>query len=107
MEEFVNGANIRKIPSCRHIFHPECLMKWLSGPNQMEEQRCPMCNEVITVEVLERAIVEESAKKKGWFSKSTGISPSPSRGNQVAPSYPHIVNPSMHDSISPRTQAAI
>ena len=37
MEEFVNGASIRKIPSCRHIFHPECLMKWLSGPNQMEE----------------------------------------------------------------------
>ena len=31
MDAFVNGAKVRKIPSCRHIFHDECLMKWLSG----------------------------------------------------------------------------
>ena len=36
MEEFKNGTEIRKIPSCRHIFHEECIMKWLSGSNQME-----------------------------------------------------------------------
>ncbi len=31
MEAFVNGVKVRKIPSCRHIFHDECVMKWLSG----------------------------------------------------------------------------
>ena len=31
MEAFEDGAKVRKIPSCRHIFHDECLMKWLSG----------------------------------------------------------------------------
>ena len=31
MEVFENGADVRKIPSCRHIFHDDCLMKWLSG----------------------------------------------------------------------------
>ena len=31
MEPYEAGAQIRKIPSCRHIFHDECLMKWLSG----------------------------------------------------------------------------
>jgi len=31
MEVFNNKSKVRKIPSCRHIFHDECLMKWLSG----------------------------------------------------------------------------
>ena len=31
MEVFENGGDVRKIPSCRHIFHDDCLMKWLSG----------------------------------------------------------------------------
>jgi len=31
MESFNNGTKIRKVPSCRHIFHEDCLMKWLSG----------------------------------------------------------------------------
>ena len=34
MEAFSNGTKIRKIPSCRHIFHDECVMKWLSGSQQ-------------------------------------------------------------------------
>lgn len=31
MDQFNVGVKVRKIPSCRHIFHDECLMKWLSG----------------------------------------------------------------------------
>lgn len=52
MEEFVVGAKVRKIPSCRHILHDECLMKWFSQPQQMEAQKCPMCNSDITLQIL-------------------------------------------------------
>ena len=31
METFDGGEKVRKVPSCRHIFHDDCLMKWLSG----------------------------------------------------------------------------
>lgn len=34
MEAFVNGVKVRKMPSCKHIFHDDCLMKWLSGSQQ-------------------------------------------------------------------------
>ena len=56
MDPFVSGAKIRKIPSCKHFFHDECLMKWLSGSNQVDSQKCPLCNEDITVDLLEKAI---------------------------------------------------
>ena len=87
MEEFKNGTEIRKIPSCRHIFHSECIMKWLSGTNQMDQQRCPMCNEEITVQILEHAIQEESAKKRGIRrddrnSSSMSRHPPPNHSNQ-------------------------
>ena len=88
MEEFTNGVSIRKVPSCRHIFHSECIMKWLSGPNQQEQQRCPMCNEEITVELLEKAIAEESGKKKSSIFNLIGKSGRDSNissQNQVAP----------------------
>lgn len=74
MEAFTNGTKIRKVPSCRHIFHDDCLMKWLSGVQQMDGQKCPMCNSDITIQILEKAIEEESSKKKlqnkdsGFFS---------------------------------------
>jgi len=34
-----------------------------------------MCNENITVEILEKAIIDESAKKGGWFNKKSSVSP--------------------------------
>lgn len=34
MEAFNSSSKVRKIPSCRHILHDECLMKWLSGSQQ-------------------------------------------------------------------------
>jgi len=29
LENFTKGAKVRKIPTCRHIFHDACLMKWI------------------------------------------------------------------------------
>ena len=63
MDNFVNGAKVRRIPSCRHIFHDHCLMKWLGGGQQVDNQKCPMCNSDITIEILEKAIEEDEAKK--------------------------------------------
>lgn len=31
MEQFKNGEKVRKIPTCRHLFHEKCIVQWLAG----------------------------------------------------------------------------
>lgn len=64
MEPFLNDTLIRKLPHCKHIFHDQCLMKWLDGPTQQESQKCPSCNVPITVELLEKALYDEQNSKR-------------------------------------------
>lgn len=80
MDTFVTGAPIRKIPSCRHIFHDDCIMKWLHGENQIIEQKCPQCNSVLTPAILEVAIHEESQKGRrgGSATRDRAVLASPS-----------------------------
>lgn len=52
MEPFVEGERLRKLSTCRHMFHDKCLMQWLAGDQQIQSQKCPQCNEPITVESI-------------------------------------------------------
>ena len=70
MDVFIEGKIIRRLPTCHHIFHDKCLMKWLDGPTQQQSQKCPMCNAELTVEIIEKAISEEQQKNK----KKNGLS---------------------------------
>ena len=47
MEPFREGAKIKRIPNCRHFFHPECIAQWFESKSQEDEQRCPQCNIVL------------------------------------------------------------
>jgi hypothetical protein len=46
MEEFKRGVLVRKVPTCQHIFHDKCLLKWLASSQQQQHEtaKCPMCN---------------------------------------------------------------
>lgn len=39
LQYFENGEELMKIPLCNHIFHENCLRRWL-----VEWQRCPNCD---------------------------------------------------------------
>lgn len=39
MQYFYQGEELMKIPICEHIFHGQCLKKWL-----VEWQKCPSCD---------------------------------------------------------------
>ena len=55
MEKFKVGTKIRKIPTCRHIFHEDCLLTWLKTALQTDEQKCPLCNSEVFPEAYEYA----------------------------------------------------
>ena len=51
-------------------------MTWLSGPQQVETQRCPMCNDEIQIPKLQAAIAEQDqAKGSGFFGSIFNRSP--------------------------------
>lgn len=57
---------IRKIPTCRHVFHTKCIDSWFQSKMSEPNQRCPMCNTEITVAKLKEALKakpEESKKQ--------------------------------------------
>ena len=41
IDNFNQGQNILRIPTCRHFFHPDCLKNWFQSKVQEDEQRCP------------------------------------------------------------------
>ena len=50
IEEFVPGERVRVLPRCRHVFHTECILPWLTE----RQGCCPMCKEPVLPEELQR-----------------------------------------------------
>ena len=44
MDNFTKNVKVRKIATCRHIFHDKYLMKWIASQQATDDQKCPMCN---------------------------------------------------------------
>jgi hypothetical protein len=57
LDKFVEGEDLRILPTCQHIFHDHCLINWFSGLQQRESQKCPQCNQEVTVEALKNAVI--------------------------------------------------
>ena len=47
IEPFVVGQLVHRIPTCRHIFHPNCCNEWFKAKVSQDEQRCPQCNSLL------------------------------------------------------------
>lgn len=48
LQEFKNKEKIRVIDMCKHIFHGECLLKWLQS-----EEKCPVCKKCLHKRFIE------------------------------------------------------
>ena len=44
LELFIDGETVSALPSCRHIYHPQCISEWVVRARRRE---CPICRSVI------------------------------------------------------------
>ena len=57
------GSNVTLIPTCLHFRHVDCAKKWFERKGQ-NEQRCPLCNQVLKLEELRHAKSKRLALKE-------------------------------------------
>ena len=41
-EQYLDNENVRKLTTCSHSFHSQCIENWFN-----EQYNCPICREVI------------------------------------------------------------
>lgn len=57
----IDGQMMQRVPTCKHMFHPNCLKEWFTSKAQADEQRCPQCNQVLKTTEMKAA----KAKNRG------------------------------------------
>ncbi|KAF3626854.1 hypothetical protein BC332_11431 [Capsicum chinense] len=73
LSDFEHGDKGRKIESCNHIFHENCLDKWLMhGKGQAT---CPLCRSVIIPEIMVdvHRKVEDEELRFGMFEEELAL----------------------------------
>lgn len=56
LNEFERSDEIRQLKNCCHIFHKNCLDKWLDH----DQKTCPLCRSCLLSEIVEEEVTEES-----------------------------------------------
>lgn len=56
LNEFERSDEIRELTNCSHIFHKNCLDKWL----EHDQKTCPLCRSCLMSEIVEEEVAEES-----------------------------------------------
>lgn len=69
LSNFENGEKGRKLETCKHIFHENCLEKWLMQKDI--KASCPLCRSVIITEeiVEEYRKLEDEGKRDHSYEK--------------------------------------
>ena len=63
-ENFTRGVSVRKLPTCRHLFHTSCIDNWFKTHIADASQRCPLCNGEVTIEKVKQAIAKKREEKR-------------------------------------------
>lgn len=57
LNEFKEKEAVKEIPFCKHVFHPECIDRWLSS-----HLTCPVCR---STQLLDLGVQEEISSDQG------------------------------------------
>ncbi|CDW81538.1 ring-h2 finger protein [Stylonychia lemnae] len=73
-EDFQRGKSVRKLPTCKHLFHTNCIDGWFKSKITEAVHKCPLCNGEISIDKIKEAIIkrrQEKLKEKDTLAKST------------------------------------
>ena len=81
-EDFTKGVEVRKLPTCRHLFHKVCIDGWFKAKMEETVHKCPLCNGEISIEKVKEALKKRKEERKsnnkgGESGKSKSISVRP------------------------------
>ncbi|XP_055802436.1 E3 ubiquitin-protein ligase ATL9-like [Solanum dulcamara] len=73
LSEFEHGERGRKLETCKHIFHENCLEKWLMQKDI--KASCPLCRSVIISEEIKEEYrkLEDEGKRDHSFEKELAL----------------------------------
>ncbi|MCE3051576.1 hypothetical protein HAX54_050252 [Datura stramonium] len=73
LSEFQHGEKGRKLESCKHIFHENCLEKWLMQKDV--KATCPLCRSVIISEEIKEEYrkLEDEGKRDHSYEKELAL----------------------------------
>lgn len=63
-EDFIKGISVRKIPTCRHIFHTNCIDNWFKSRIAEAVHKCPLCNGEISIDKIKEAIKKRREERR-------------------------------------------
>ncbi|XP_060200716.1 uncharacterized protein LOC132628983 [Lycium barbarum] len=72
LSEFKHGEKVRKLETCQHTFHENCLEKWLMQKDI--KATCPLCRSVIISEEIEEyKKLDDEGKRDHSFEKELAL----------------------------------
>ncbi|XP_060200706.1 RING-H2 finger protein ATL46-like [Lycium barbarum] len=73
LSKFKHGEKGRKLETCQHIFHENCLEKWLMQKDR--KATCPLCRSVVISEKIEEQYrkLEDEGKRDNSFEKELAL----------------------------------
>ena len=63
IEEFERGETLRVLPRCKHLFHTECILPWLTR----RQGCCPQCRTPVLPEEYQQRSRRSSPRRRGSF----------------------------------------
>ncbi|KAF5733066.1 putative Zinc finger protein [Tripterygium wilfordii] len=71
--EYERGAEIRGLPTCKHVFHRQCLDRWID----LEHITCPLCRIPFETEEMKWELNKRLWATSGFAHMHSGPSPVP------------------------------
>lgn len=63
VDSFEENVEIRQIPTCKHVFHANCLENWFKSKMRDEDYQCPLDKSELSLERIQEALKSQKMQE--------------------------------------------